>query len=414
MIRKFALSTLGCRTNQYEVEAYRKQLQQMGFVESSEGEGADVVIVNTCSVTHSADAHSRNAIRKMQKEHPGAKIVVTGCLAEKLQQETFAEDLFVVSNKEKETLLTHLFPGQELPEFSIDYFSAHTRAFVKVQDGCNQFCTYCIIPYVRGRSRSRTKEKIVEEVRSLAANGYKEVVLTGINVGDYSSPDNGDTLASVMKALLPIEGIERIRLSSIDPHQVDEELIQLMGDHPKCCNSMHLVLQSGSNFVLKKMNRGYTRQQFLTVVERLLEKDPDFTFTTDVLVGFPGESEADFADTLEVMRRVCFAKIHVFPYSKRERTRAALFTEHLPERVIHERRAIVNKKAEELAFFFREKFVGRESAVLIENRETNGYFLGHTANFLPVLVPLDGIKQNQMVRVKLLENRAEGLIGTCI
>src|SRR5579872_2718778 len=331
MNKKFKIVTLGCRTNQYESQAYADQLRRMGYAEAQADEEATLCIVNTCTVTESADSSSRHQIRHLAKQHPHAQLVVTGCLAERLPEEIakISGVTQIVPNQKKEELLSLVFPDEEIPEFTIEQFAAHTRAFVKVQDGCNSFCTYCIIPYVRGRSRSRSVPEIVREIETLVANGYKEVVLTGINIGDFDgNPAEGETptrLADLVRTADKIPGLERIRISSIDPDEVDEDLTDAVLNGQKTCPSLHLVLQSGSNVILKRMNRKYTRHIFLDTVERLRKAQPDFTFTTDLIVGFPGETEADFEESLEVMRAVKFAKVHMFPYSERKRTRAAQF-----------------------------------------------------------------------------------------
>lgn len=410
MKKKFKVVTLGCRTNQYESAAYVSQLQKLGYSEAAASESAELCIVNTCTVTESADSSSRHEIRHLARQHPGAKIVVTGCLAERLPKEISeipGVDL-VVSNKNKENLLSLVFPEEEMPEFTITHFPAHTRAFVKVQDGCNSFCTYCTIPYVRGRSRSRTVEEVVLEVKTLIANGYKEIVLTGINIGDFDGGGSGDRLATLVRAVDLIPGLERLRISSIDPDEVDDDLLDAVVNGKTTCPSMHLVLQSGSNAVLKRMNRKYTRHDFFQSVERLRRAEADFTFTTDIIVGFPGETEEDFADTLQVMEQVKFAKVHMFPYSVRTRTRAALFPNKVSQVVIQERKQKVLRLAEQHAFELREKYVGRTLDVLIEDAKEG---MGHTENFLPVIVRGSTLQSNDLVTVKCTENSPEGLIG---
>lgn len=417
--KKFKVVTLGCRTNQYESAAYVDQLLGMGYLEAKGDESADVCIVNTCTVTESADSHSRYQLRQLAKEHPQAQIVVTGCSSERTPEEyrSMGGVTHVIPNQNKENLLSLVFPDEEVPEFSIQHFAAHTRAFVKVQDGCNSFCTYCIIPYVRGRSRSRRLDEILREVQGLIQNGYKEVVLTGINVGDYDgAPREGEApvrLAQLVRAVDQIEGLRRLRVSSIDPDEVDEELADAILRGKNCCPSMHVVLQSGSNVILKRMNRKYTRQIFLETVEKLNKANPDFTFTTDIIVGFPGETEADFADTLELMRHVRFAKVHMFPYSERKRTRAALFQNKVPSSVIQERKQQVLRLAEKMSFELRQEYIGRRMEVLLEAEESAhpGYISGHTANFLPVLVPAQGLKSNDLILVDLIENTPDALIG---
>lgn len=411
--KSFRLATLGCRTNQYETQAYRDQLEALGYVEAALNEQADICIVNTCTVTESADQSSRHQIRKFARDNPGSQVIVTGCFAERRPDliQKIGGVTKVVPNQEKERLVQDLFPEEEVPEFSIKHFEAHTRAFVKVQDGCNSFCTYCIIPYVRGRSRSRPIQEVLREVESLVASGYQDVVITGINVGDFEDGDKG--LADLMREVDQVEGLKRLRLSSIDPDEVDETLLDVIVNGKTTCHSLHLVLQSGSNVVLKRMNRKYTRQIFLDTVSRLSKASSDFTFTTDVIVGFPGETEHDLEETLDVMEQVEFAKVHMFPYSPRERTRAALYPNRIPDAVIRERKARVLHQAEKCAYNLREKFVGRQMQVLTENAD--GEFLaGHTANFLSVLIPKGHLSPNQLVEVKLLKNTPEGLIGELV
>jgi len=414
--KKFRVVTLGCRTNQYESQAYADQLSQMGYEKAEGEEEADLCIVNTCTVTESADSSSRHQIRSLSRQNPKAKIVVTGCLAERAPEElTHLPGVDrIIPNKQKEDLLSLVFPEEEVPEFKIEQFEAHTRAFVKVQDGCNSFCTYCIIPYVRGRSRSRPMDSILEEVRGLIEHGYKEVVLTGINIGDFDgAPEEGETpkrLAELVRAVDQIEGLKRLRVSSIDPDEVDEELASAILEGKNTCPSMHIVLQAGSNVILKRMNRKYTREIFLETVQRLKKARPDFTFTTDVIVGFPGESERDFEDTLEIMETVRFAKVHMFPYSVRPRTRAALYPNKIAPEVIQERKQRVLRLAEQHAYELRQQEVGKIREVLIEAEE-EGKWTGHTDHFLKVIVEGADVKQHDLVTVEFIDNQADALVG---
>lgn len=411
-VKKFKVATLGCRTNQYESQAYIDQLKAMGYVEAAEAEGADLCIINTCTVTESADSHSRHQIRSLARQYPGAKMVVTGCLAESLP--SMEEVDLVVLNQDKEKLLSIALPDEsEFPEFAIREFEGRTRAFVKVQDGCNSFCTYCILPYVRGRSRSRPLTEILAEVKNLIENGYKEVVLTGINIGDYDGGDGKVRLADLVRAVDKVEGLQRLRISSIDPDEVDDDLMDAVLNGKNTCPSLHIVLQSGSNAILKRMNRKYTRQIFQESVYKLRAAHPDFTFTTDVIAGFPGESESDFQETLQVMNEVKFAKVHMFPYSVRKRTRAALFSGKIPPDIMAQRKAVILAQAERLAFELREQFVGRQMDVLLE-AEKGEYMMGHTENFLNVLVPKEDLVSNQMVSVHLVANSPEGLRGAVV
>lgn len=420
--KKFKIVSLGCRTNQYESQAYHDQLVALGYTAAQDHEEAEICIVNTCTVTESADSSSRHAIRQLARENEGTKLLVTGCFAERQPKavEQIEGVTHVVANRDKEKLLANLFPEEELPEFSIKHFDAHTRAFVKVQDGCNSFCTYCIIPYVRGRSRSRTVPEIIQEVEGLVANGYKEVVLTGINIGDF---DGGVAegqppvrLAELVRIVDRIPGVERLRVSSIDPDEVDDDLADAILNGSKTCPSMHIVLQSGSNVILKRMNRKYTRQIFFETVDRLRAARPDFTFTTDIIVGFPGETETDFNDTLEVMKQVKFAKVHMFPYSDRPRTRSMLMPNKVPQEMIKERKQEVLRLAEQLSFDLRNQFLNRRMFVLTESRDEHqpDVIAGHTANFLPVLVQHATLESNQIVEVELVANTPGGLIGRVI
>lgn len=421
--KKFKIVTLGCRTNQYESQAYQDQLEAMGYVPAKEGEIADISIVNTCTVTESADSSSRHEIRQLAKETAGNKLIVTGCYAER-QPDTIQQIggvTHLIPNRDKENLLNIVFPEEELPEFSIKRFDSHTRAFVKVQDGCNSYCTYCIIPYVRGRSRSRTIDEIVREVESIIANGYKEVVLTGINIGDFDGnrPDGekADCLADLVRAVDKVSGLERLRVSSIDPDEIDDNLLDAIINGRHTCHSMHMVLQSGSNVILKRMNRKYTRQIFMATADRLRQACPDFTFTTDVIVGFPGETDVDFEETLSVMREIKFAKVHMFPYSDRPRTRAALMPNKVPQEIIKIRKQEILKVSEQIAFELRDNYVGRRMTILtenVDNKAAPGEIAGHTGNFLMVRVKGGKYAANELVEVDLIENTPMGLTGKAV
>jgi threonylcarbamoyladenosine tRNA methylthiotransferase MtaB len=419
--KTFKIATLGCRTNQYESQAYQDQLISLGYRPAAEGENAEICIVNTCTVTESADLQSKHDVRQLAKENPGTQIVVTGCAAEQNAEifQAYEGVKHVILNKQKDQVVQTLFPEEEVPEFSIKNFDAHTRAFVKVQDGCNEFCTYCIIPYVRGRSRSRSIAEIVVEVKDLIANGFKEVVLTGINIGDFDgNPAEGSppaSLADLVRAVDQIPGLERLRVSSIDPDEVDDDLADAILNGNHTCHSMHIVLQSGSNVILKRMNRKYTRQIFMSTIDRLRTADPAFTFTTDVIVGFPGETERDFEDTLEIMQAVRFAKVHMFPYSERKRTRAALMPNKVPPEIIKQRKQAILRASEQHAFELREQFVSQRMTVLTESAHANrpGEITGHTENFLTTWIAGD-FEPNELIEVDLIQNTPQGFIGKFI
>lgn len=408
-MKKYKVVTLGCRTNQYESQAFSDQLKKEGYVEAKEGEKADLCIVNTCTVTESADKRSLYQIRKLARDYAPEKLVVTGCLAEREQKKLLAlpEVTEVVPNAKKEQLLSEVYPEKEWPEFQIERFEAHTRAFVKIQDGCNSYCSYCVIPFVRGRSRSKKVFDILREIEGLVENGFKEVVLTGINIGDFDGDQTPPVrLSDLIRQVDKIPGVERIRVSSIDPDEVDDDLLDAVINGEKTAPSMHIVLQSGSNLTLKRMYRKYTKQDFIDATERLLKGNPLFTFTTDIIVGFPGETEEEFQETLDLMDDVQFAKVHMFPYSDRPKTRASRMPNKVPNDVIQKRKAVLLKKAEENAYHLRESFIGNEFTVLVE---TKG--MGHTENFLPVYFPEQNLRPNTLIKVKCVGNTPEGLIG---
>ncbi len=418
MEKKFKVVTLGCRTNQYESQAYKDQLNKLGYQEANEKEGADLCIVNTCTVTENADKKSLFQIKQLAKKHPNAKIVVTGCLVDQKNSPLKHSDLPVelVPNGQKENLLNQIFPEVEnLPEFQIERFSAHTRAFVKVQDGCNSFCSYCVIPYVRGRSKSKNLKQIINEIEDLVKNGYKEIVLTGINIGDFDGGDaSGNTrLSTLVKEVDKIKGLQRVRISSIDPDEVDQELIDVIKASPIMCHSMHIVLQSGSNHILKRMRRKYTKQEFFRCINDLKETFPDFTFTTDIIVGFPGESLDDFSETLDVVKSVRFAKVHAFPFSVRPGTRAERMDSHINSDEIARRRVSLSKASEQAAFDLRDKYIGKTISVLVEEDDSlrEGYMQGYSEHFILVSFPKKNVRKNDIVSVKIMENHPDGLVG---
>jgi threonylcarbamoyladenosine tRNA methylthiotransferase MtaB len=416
--KRYKIITLGCRTNQYESQAYKDQLEKLGYEETFEG-SSDFCIVNTCTVTASADQRSRYQIQKLAKENHGSRLFVTGCFAERAKEEILKIPGVeaVVPNQEKDQLIAYAFPDQTVPEFAIEHFQAHTRAFLKVQDGCNSYCSYCVIPFVRGRSRSKRLDVIINEAKDLVSNGYREIVITGINVGDFDgAPLDGEEkkmLKDVVQALDAIEGLDRIRISSIDPDEVDDALLDVIIKSKKACPSMHIVLQSGSNMILKLMRRKYSMQDFYQTIQRLQNASPLFTFTTDVIVGFPGETEQAFLDTMNVIEEVQFAKVHMFPFSVRPGTRAARMPGHLPDNVIDERKKLLMKKADEVAFKLRNRYVGKRLKVLLESEDEHreGYLSGYSENFLRVSVPAKGLRKNEIVSILCQENHEEGLIG---
>lgn len=416
--KTYHVVTLGCRTNQYESQAYIDQLQGVGYTAAKSGEESDICIINTCTVTENADKKSLYAVRKSVRDFKPKRLIVTGCLAKRAQKtiRDIPGVTDVVFNENKQSLLPDLIEEELWPEFNIKNFEAHTRAFVKVQDGCNSYCSYCIIPFVRGRSTSKTIDEVLKEVHALVENGYREVVLTGINIGDFC--DGEARLADLVRAVDQVEGLERIRISSIDPDEVDDDLISAVSKGKKTCASMHIVLQSGANAILKRMRRGYLMKDVYDAVERLSKVDPLFTMTTDVIVGFPGETEEDFNQTMDVVSKLPIVKVHVFPYSDRPKTRASRMEDKVASDVINERKAKLMKASNQRAKQVYKRFLGKTVSVLFESLEKveggKKLLMGHSPHFLPVLVDPGSIRCGEIRHVKLLEVIGEGILGEVV
>lgn len=395
MQKKFKLHTFGCKTNKYESQLFYDSLKEMNYVQSDD---ASIHIINSCCVTKKAENEVLLKIKQLLKKD--VKIFLTGCasfLFEKLNDK-------VIVIKDKKKLLSFIEKESQLLT-KIKSFD-QTRAFIKVQDGCNNFCTYCIIPYVRGRSISRPIDEIEEEISYLVSVGFKEIVLTGINLGDYKYQNY--LLYDLLKKISQIKGLHRIRLSSIDPNQIDDRIISLF-NLENMCPSLHLSLQSGSDKILKKMNRKYVTKDFFSLISKL-EKISNFTFTTDIIVGFPGEDENDFAKTLQIVDRVDFAKVHIFPYSRRTNTVAANFDQVNPK-IIVDRKKILFNIANKKSFDVRNKYIHKTLKVLIEGKVKNHYHFGHSENYLLVKIKNEKLKKNQLVNVKIIENCEDCLIG---
>ena len=393
--KRYTCSVLGCRTNQYELQAIKTQLEALGFVEARDGESADLCLIHTCAVTEAAESSSRHAIRSLAARHPGARIVVTGCLASRdpNTMRSIEGVTDVIAGKTCEEIVSALFPDEEIRPFGITRFDGHTRAFIKVQDGCNAFCSYCTVPLLRGRSRSRSIENIVAEAKAVVASGHKEIVLTGVNIGDFEG-----NLAELIAAVDTVPGLRRLRVSSINPNDVDERLIEVITQSPTVCPALHLVAQSGATQVLQKMRRQYSREQFIDIVRRLRDHIPEFAFSTDMIVGFPGEKDEDFEASLSLLKQVKFTKVHIFPYSERPKTRAAFLPEKVPSDVIKERKERLFNLAEETASSLREECVGRVVEVLTERGGDHPE--GLTRSGLTVFLPKDSVAPNCLVPVR--------------
>lgn len=426
-MRKAALHNLGCKVNSYETEAMQQLLEAAGYEIVAFSEPADVYIINTCSVTNIADRKSRQMLHRAKKQNPDSVVVAAGCYvqaaAEELKKDA-AVDIIIGNNKKTElvTILERHFAerdghtGQESEEhvinigetreyenLSISRIADHTRAFIKVQDGCNQFCSYCIIPYTRGRVRSRRPEDVVREVEALVARGYQEIVLTGIHLSSYGvdfPEGEKEDLLGLIRRLHPITGLRRIRLGSLEPRIVTEEFAKELASMEKICPHFHLSLQSGCDATLKRMNRHYTTEEFEHRCKILREVFGNPAITTDVIVGFPGETEEEFACTKEFLKRIHFYEMHIFKYSKRAGTRAAVMPDQVAEPVKAARSDELLVLEKEMSRQYRESLLGLTRDVLLEEKLTvdgADYMVGHTKEYVKVVVPYSAEQKNTMV-----------------
>ena len=420
-MRTAALHNLGCKVNSYETEAMQQLLEEAGYEIVPFHEKADVYIINTCSVTNIADRKSRQMLHRAKKQNPDAVVVAAGCYVQAAAEE-LKEDLAVdviIGNNKKQDLVpileeyfkdksdsSHVIEISETHEYerlSIHKIADHTRAFLKVQDGCNQFCSYCIIPYTRGRVRSRRPDEVVAEVRELAAAGYQEVVLTGIHLSsygvDFKEEEKKENLLSLIKQVHEVEGIRRIRFGSLEPRIITEEFAQALASMPKFCPHFHLSLQSGCDKTLKRMNRHYTTEEYAAGCEILRRYFDNPAITTDVIVGFPGETEEEFEETKAFLERIGFYEMHIFKYSRRAGTRADRMPDQIPEQVKSVRSEILLKLEKQMSKAYRESFLGRNKTVLLEEKtEINGreYMIGHTMEYVKAVVPYEENLKNKM------------------
>ncbi|MCI8510664.1 MAG: tRNA (N(6)-L-threonylcarbamoyladenosine(37)-C(2))-methylthiotransferase MtaB [Lachnospiraceae bacterium] len=411
-MRTAAFHTLGCKVNAYETEAMQELLEKAGYTIVPFDEPADVYIVNTCSVTNVADKKSRQMLHRAKAKNPAALVVAAGCYVqaagEKLMEDV-SIDLIIGNNKKADlaAILEEHFAGREARESLIDISAAneyeplriekesdHTRAFVKIQDGCNQFCSYCIIPYTRGRVRSRAPKSVVDEVQTLAKSGYQEIVLTGIHLSSYGVDfSDGPDLLGLIRTLHGIRGIERIRLGSLEPRVITKDFVRALASMPKICPHFHLSLQSGCDATLLRMNRHYTCADYLERLSLLRSCFKNPAVTTDVIVGFPGETEEEFAETKTFLRKAGFFEMHVFKYSRRAGTRADRMPDQIPEAVKAERSGELLALAAEMSKEYCRASLGSAASVLFEEEtELFGrpYMLGHTKEYIKTALPLTG------------------------
>lgn len=429
-MKSVALHNLGCKVNGYEMDVMQQMLQEKGYKIVSFDERADIYIVNTCTVTNIADRKSRQMLHRAKKKNPDAIVVAVGCYVQAGGEEVLKDegiDLAVGNNRKKDlvailekymeegpansnrktlehTTIIDVGKTAEYEEMRLQETSGHTRAYIKIQDGCNQFCSYCIIPYARGRVRSRSQEDILTEVRGLAEKGYKETVLTGIHISSYGVDKGKPALLELLKGIHGIDGIERIRLGSLEPRIVTEEFARELGKLPKLCPHFHLSLQSGCDATLKRMNRHYTTGEYYEKVRILRRVFGDPAITADIIVGFPGETEEEFQETKAFLEKIKFYEMHVFKYSKRKGTPAAVMENQVPEETKASRSNLLLTMEKMQSKEFRETFLGREEEILFEEgKEIGGdfYQIGHTKQYVKVAKKSEKSLSNTIIAGKI-------------
>ena len=413
--------TLGCKVNAYESEYILSSFKDRGYEITNDI--ADIYIVNTCSVTNTSDAKSRKVINRLIRENPNSIIVVMGCMIEANKDMEIPGVSLIIGNKDKNKvvdLVEAYLKDKQVRKILYDNFddnfedmfitnmTSHTRAFVKIQDGCENFCSYCIIPYTRGKQRSKDPDLVIKEIETLVSNGYKEIVLTGIHTGHYGS-DLQTTFPDLLKRIVKINGLERLRISSIEITELNDEFFEVLKANPIIVSHLHIPLQAGSDTVLQAMNRKYLTNYFEAKVKKIREIRPDISLTTDVIVGFPGETEEEFQETLDFVSKIKFTKVHVFPYSRRKGTKADIMPNQIPENIKKERVKRLIDLSNKLEKEYLDLFLNKEVEVLIEE-EYPDYSLGHTGNYLKVKV-LKPFKSNELIKVKIIKREDLMLIG---
>ena len=432
-MKRVAFYTLGCKVNQYETEAMLELFEKEGYEKAETEDYADVYVINTCTVTHMSDRKSRQYIRRMKKKNPDAIIAVVGCYSQVSPEEIISidevnlvmgtndrkkivEEVKKIDASRKVSTVDDIMKVKAFEEIEINKTNGKTRAFLKIQDGCDRYCSYCIIPYARGRVRSRDLESIVKEVENLAANGYKEVVLTGIHVASYGKDikETDIKLLDVIKQINNIEGIERIRLSSVEPILFTDEFVEAVSAMDKVCPHYHLSLQSGCDETLKRMKRRYTTEEYKTIVDRLRAAIPNVSITTDVIVGFPGETNEEFDKTYEFLKDIELTHMHIFKYSPRKGTPAATMENQVDPSTKHERSEKLLQLNEENFKKFGQKMLDKEFNVLFEQKVGDNKFEGLTENYVKVIVESDKDLSEQILKVKITDVKNEFLEGILV
>ena len=428
-MKKAASFALGCKVNQYESEAIAELFAEKGYEIVGIDEEADVYVINTCTVTNFGDKKSRQLIRKVKRQNENAIVAVVGCYAQTAPKELMeiAGVNLVIGTKDRaqivemveqydrangvENHVSDIMKERVFEPLSIQKLANRTRAYLKIQDGCSQYCSYCIIPYARGPIRSREPEEVVAEVKRLAENGFKEVVLTGIHVASYGKDRRDTSLPDILKQVHEVEGIERIRFSSIEPNVVTEEFAQTMAALPKVCDHFHLSLQSGCDKTLKEMNRKYDTEKYRQAAATLRKYLPKVALTTDIIVGFPGETEEDFRESYAFAEEIGFAKIHVFPYSPKRGTPAAARKDQLLNAVKAERSHTLIQLSDKMAADFLADAVGTDAEVLYERAVGEGIYEGHTTNYMKVHGRSEADLTNRIAKTHITRAEGEMLFG---
>jgi len=399
---KVGIYTLGCKVNAYESEYVISLFKERGYEILSYDDVCDIYIINTCTVTNQSDSKSRKIINQATRKNPNACIVAMGCFIEASKDNLIDGVDIYIGNKDKSKVvdlvenyfstknkIINLYSdlGDKFEDMEIKSFEGRTRAFVKIQDGCENFCSYCIIPYVRGKCRSKEPKKVIEEITNLVENGYKEIVLTGIHTGNYGRDLNTD-FAFILKQIVEIKGLYRVRISSIEITELTDEVLELIKDNKVVADHLHIRLQAGSNEILRLMNRKYNKNYFIDKIESIRKIRPNISITTDVIVGFPGETEELFQESYNFCKEIGFTKIHVFPYSIRKKTPASKFKNQIDGNIKKERARKLIELSTELEKKYMEKFKNKEIDVLIE-KSKDGYSYGHTSNYLHIMLKGD-------------------------
>ena len=425
---KFSIITFGCKVNQCESDNIRFSMVQNGYELSESIENADIVIINSCTVTAESDRKLRQAVNKIKKINPNGIILLTGCMPQAFPEK--AKKLLgidiVIGNSEKHEMVgilenylknkvkifnvNNINNVFEFEKATFDSRLQRSRAFLKIEDGCDRFCSYCIIPYARGRVRSKKPEEIKKDILNLSANGYKEIVLVGINLFSYGK-DINLSICDAVKTVAEVPEIKRIRLGSLEPDLVSDEIIEKLSYEKKLCPQFHLSLQSGSDKILKSMRRKYISEDYLKLVKKLKEKFPNATFTTDLMVGFPGETEGDFKKSLEIIEKVQFLKVHVFPYSRRPGTLADKYLGQISKNIKTERVKKAIEFSEEIGKMVLKSFVGKTFDVLFETKDEDGFYEGYTSNYIYVKVKSQEDLIGNIKKVKLLKVDKNFCIG---